>query len=31
MNKKGGSAMESNEHMIDEILRHLDSELEHGR
>mgnify|MGYP001032356122 CR=1 FL=1 len=30
MNKKGGSAMESNEHMIDEILRHLDSELEHG-
>ena len=26
MNKKGGSAMESNEHMIDEIL----SELEHG-
>ena len=22
--------MESNEHMIDEILRHLDSELEHG-
>lgn len=25
-----GSAMDSNEHMIDEILRHLDSELEHG-
>ena len=22
--------MDSNEHMIDEILRHLDSELEHG-
>lgn len=25
-----GSPMDSNEHMIDEILRHLDSELEHG-
>lgn len=22
--------MDSNEHLIDEILRHLDSELEHG-